>query len=155
MRFFTYLILFLILFYFYCEISLFKQVISVFGLWTTLIFVIAKSIIVYQFAKKQIIKNDRFMQQEETNLKGIKLENLKIEGLSNILTTVGVFLIFLPGFLSDIFGGILLIPNVKRYITKLILEKVFSKTIIVSSKTTTVNQFDEFIEGEFRHKNDE
>ena len=129
--------------------------ISVFGLWTTLIFVIAKSIIVYQFAKKQIIKNDRFMQQEETNLKGIKLENLKIEGLSNILTTVGVFLIFLPGFLSDIFGGILLIPNVKRYITKLILEKVFSKTIIVSSKTTTVNQFDEFIEGEFRRKNDE
>lgn len=85
----------------------------------------------------------------------MKLESLKIETLSNILTTVGVCLVTLPGFVSDIFGGILLIPYVKRYITKSILEKVFSKTVVVSSKTTTVNQFDEYIEGEFSRKNDE
>ena len=155
MRFLAYFILFLIIFYFYCEISLFKLVISLIGVWPTLIFVIAKFILVSRFAKKQIIKNDRFMQQDETNLKGMKLESLKIEGLSNILTTVGVCLVTLPGFVSDIFGGILLIPYVKRYITKSILEKVFSKTVVVSSKTTTVNQFDEYIEGEFSRKNDE
>ncbi|WP_294953532.1 FxsA family protein [uncultured Gilliamella sp.] len=155
MRFLAYFILFLIIFYFYCEISLFKLVISLIGVWPTLIFVIAKFILCSQFAKKQIIKNDRFMQQDETNLKGMKLESLKIETLSNILTTVGVCLVTLPGFVSDIFGGILLIPYVKRYITKSILEKVFSKTVVVSSKTTTVNQFDEYIEGEFSRKNDE
>ncbi|MCX8640212.1 hypothetical protein J3U37_08865 [Gilliamella sp. B3172] len=48
-----------------------------------------------------------------------------------------------------------MIPYVKRYITKSILEKVFSKTVVVSSKTTTVNQFDEYIEGEFSRKDDE
>ncbi|WP_430876294.1 FxsA family protein [Gilliamella sp. G0441] len=145
MRFFLYILFFI---YAYCEISFFIKVADSIGVFLALICIIATSFIGFSLVKTQGLKNFSIMRQKMANH-----QSLKDEVIKNFALLFAGFFLLIPGFLTDILGAILLIPYMQEFLVKLIVKKMPIKSTLVSS--TSINQSEEIIEGEFRRKNDE
>lgn len=145
MRFIGFIVFFI---YVYCEVSCFIAVANTIGVFLALICIIATSILGFSLVKTQGLKNLSIMQQKIANNQSPKNELIK----SVALLFAGFFLL-IPGFLTDILGAILLIPNVQEHIVKFIVRKIPIKSTFSSSQTHYQNE--DIIEGEFKRKNDE
>ena len=145
MRFFLCILFFI---YAYCEISFFIKVADSIGVFLALICIIATSFIGFSLVKTQGLKNFSIVRQKMANQ-----QSLKNEAIKSIALLFAGFFLLIPGFLTDILGAILLIPYVQEFLVKLIVKKMPIKSTIVSS--TSINQSEEIIEGEFIRKDDE
>ena len=135
--------------YVYCEISFFIAIANSVGVLLALIGIIATSIIGFSLIKKQGLKNLSLMQQKIANQ-----QNPKEEIINSVSLLFAGFFLFIPGFLTDILGGILLIPYVQEYIVRFIVKKLPTKFYsFSSSRNVQVNN--DVIEGEFERKDDE
>ncbi|OTQ48326.1 FxsA family protein [Gilliamella apis] len=135
--------------YVYCEISFFIAVSNSVGVLLALIGIIATSIIGFSLIKKQGLKNLSLMQQKIANQ-----QSPKEEIINSVSLLFAGFFLFIPGFLTDILGGILLIPYVQEYIVRFIVKKLPTKVYsFSSSRNVQVNN--DVIEGEFERKDDE
>ncbi|MWN05171.1 FxsA family protein [Gilliamella sp. Pas-s95] len=145
MRFIGFIIFFI---YVYCEVSFFIAVANTIGVFLALICIIATSILGFSLVKTQGLKNLSIMQQKIANKQSPKDEIIK-----SVALLFAGFLLFIPGFLTDILGTVLLIPNVQEHIVKFIVRKMPIKSRFVSSQTLYQNN--DIIEGEFKYKDDE
>ncbi|NUF28000.1 FxsA family protein [Gilliamella sp. ESL0254] len=145
MRFIGFIIFFI---YVYCEVSFFIAVANTIGVFLALICIIATSILGFSLVKTQGLKNLSIMQQKIANKQSPKDEIIR-----SVALLFAGFLLFIPGFLTDILGAVLLIPNVQEHIVKFIVRKMPIKSRFVSSQTLYQNN--DIIEGEFKYKDDE
>ena len=145
MRYFLCILFFI---YAYCEISFFIKVADSIGVFLALICIIATSFIGFSLVKTQGLKNFSIVRQKMANQ-----QSLKNEAIKSIALLFAGFFLLIPGFLTDILGAILLIPYVQEFLVKLIVKKMPIKSTIVSS--TSINQYEDIIEGEFIRKDDE
>ncbi|SCC06038.1 UPF0716 protein FxsA [Gilliamella bombicola] len=145
MRFIGFIIFFI---YVYCEVSFFIVVANTIGVFLALICIIATSILGFSLVKTQGLKNLSIMQKKIANKQSPKDEIIR-----SVALLFAGFLLFIPGFLTDILGAVLLIPNVQEHIVKFIVRKMPIKSRFVSSQTLYQNN--DIIEGEFKYKDDE
>ncbi|NUF48998.1 FxsA family protein [Gilliamella sp. ESL0250] len=145
MRFIGFIIFFI---YVYFEVSFFITVANTMGVFLALICIIATSILGFSLVKSQGLKNLSIMQQKIANNQSPKNEIIK-----SVALLFAGFLLLIPGFLTDILGAILLIPNVQEHIVKFIVKKMPIKSTFASSQTRYQNE--DIIEGEFKRKDDE
>lgn len=144
MRVFGFIIFFI---YAYFELSFFIKVADSIGVFLALIGIIATSIIGFSLIKKQGLNNLSIMQQKIANN-----QNPKDEIIKSVSLLFAGFLLLIPGFLTDMLGGILLIPRVQDYIVRFIVKKFPFKVRSFSSSNNT--QLNDVIEGEFERKDD-
>ena len=135
--------------YVYCEISFFIAIANYVGVLLALIGIIATSIIGFSLIKKQELKNLSLMQQKIANQ-----QSPKEEIINSVSLLFAGFFLFIPGFLTDILGGILLIPYVQEYIVRFIVKKLPTKVYSFSS-SRNAQVSNDVIEGEFERKDDE
>ena len=146
MRVFGFIIFFI---YAYLELSFFIKVADSIGVFLALIGIIATSILGLFLIKKQGLKNLSIMRQKIANQ-----QSPKEEIINSVSLLFAGFFLFIPGFLTDILGGILLIPYVQEYIVRFIVKKLPTKFYsFSSSRNVQVNN--DVIEGEFERKDDE
>ncbi|MWP50042.1 MULTISPECIES: FxsA family protein [unclassified Gilliamella] len=134
--------------YVYFEISFFITVANSIGVFFALICIIATSILGFSLVKTQGLKNFSIMKQKIANNQSPKDEIIK-----SVALLFAGFLLLIPGFLTDILGAVLLIPNVQEHIVKFIVRKMPIKSKFASSQM--FDQNNDIIEGEFKHKDDE
>lgn len=144
MRFVGFIIFFI---YVYFEISLFIAVANSIGVFLALICIIATSILGFSLVKTQGLKNFSIMKQKIANNQSPKDEIIR-----SVALLFAGFLLLIPGFLTDILGAVLLIPNIQEYIVKFIVRKMPIKSKIVSYQK--IDQNNDIIEGKFKHKGD-
>ncbi|MWP47908.1 FxsA family protein [Gilliamella sp. Pas-s27] len=145
MRFIGFIIFFV---YVYFEISFFIVVANSIGVFLSLVCIIATSILGFSLVKTQGVKNFSIMKQKIANN-----QNPKDEIIKSVALLFSGFLLLIPGFLTDILGAVLLIPNVQEHIVRFLVRKMPIKSRFVSSQT--FDQNNDIIEGEFKHKDDE
>ncbi len=126
------------------EISLFIRVGEVIGVWSTIGLTILTAVIGASLVRNQGIQT---LLSAQTRLQQGEVPTLElIEGI--MLIFAGVFLIT-PGFMTDFFGIILLLPIARKFIAQRLEKRIQS----VSARK---QQFDDF---HYRHtqsaKNDE
>lgn len=144
------LVLFLFFFiYLYIEFSLFNAVANTIGVFLTLITIIATSIIGLFLVKVEGIKNFQLIKNNLVNGENIAPQVIK----SISLLTTG-FLLLIPGFFTDILGGILLLPPTQTFFVKKIVPNIKTHTYGYQSKVNNGIE-DDIIEGQFKHKHDE
>ncbi|MWN90146.1 membrane protein FxsA [Gilliamella sp. Pra-s65] len=145
MRFIGFIIFFV---YVYFEISFFIVVANSIGVFLALVCIIATSILGFSLVKTQGVKNFSIMKQKIANN-----QNPKDEIIKSVALLFSGFLLLIPGFLTDILGAVLLIPNVQEHIVRFLVRKMPIKSRFVSSQT--FDQNNDIIEGEFKYKDDE
>ncbi|MWN31873.1 MULTISPECIES: FxsA family protein [unclassified Gilliamella] len=145
MRFIGFIIFFV---YVYFEISFFIVVANSIGVFLALVCIIATSILGFSLVKTQGVKNFSIMKQKIANN-----QNPKDEIIKSVALLFSGFLLLIPGFLTDILGAVLLIPNVQEHIMRFLVRKMPIKSRFVSSQT--FDQNNDIIEGEFKYKDDE
>ncbi|PPI87906.1 exclusion suppressor FxsA [Candidatus Pantoea edessiphila] len=135
--------LFLITFFIllWIEIALFISLSKIFGIALTILLVLFTSCIGILIVKNQSIKNFILIKKKLIYNEVPTKEIVKI-----IALIISGFLLLLPGFLTDLFGLLLLIPPIQNFI----IIKIMKRLIICG--TFNNNRFT--IDGEFERKND-
>ncbi|MDC3272026.1 FxsA family protein [Hyphomicrobiales bacterium] len=115
MKLFIFLTLILSIIYF--EVELFKTISDSIGFSVTLFLIIITGILGFFLIKKQFIEIITSLNKKNTN----NQEKL-IEFLEVLFLPISGFLLFLPGFFTDIIGFILLIKIIRKYLLAKIIK---------------------------------
>ena len=97
------------------EIFVFFKINEIIGTMLTLIIIVSTALIGAVFVKSQAIKVFKRLNQEHTN-------PLLLISHGALILSAGIFLLT-PGFITDIFGFFLLIPNSRKFIIKIFSKK--------------------------------
>lgn len=133
----------------FIEIILFVKVVYIIGLLLSIILMIVTSCIGIFLIKRKIVKNIVLMHK-----KNMDYPNKKI--LRSISFLIAGCLLFLPGFLGDIIGLLLLFPLIQKILARKIMHYVsfiYQNTYNNSSKNMHNNSSKgKTIDGEFKRK---
>lgn len=153
MKFIPLILLFL---YVYLEISVFVIVANNIGVLLALLALAATSILGVSIVKSQGVRNVIQMQRK------IQLgENPNQEISKSVLLFFGGFLLLIPGFITAIFGALLLLPPIQHLIVKYFFPRLTIKSRYSCSANDTGNEAEnnksdkDIIEGTFIRKDDE
>lgn len=153
MKFISLILLFL---YIYLEVSVLVIVANTIGVLFGLLALVATSILGICIVKSQGIRNLVHLQRK------IQLGESPTREISkSVLLFAGGFLLLIPGFITDIFGALILIPPIQHlFITYFIPHfaiKRHRSSPAGGKRRTTKNhkQNDEIIEGQFTRKDGE
>ncbi|RKS84425.1 UPF0716 protein FxsA [Orbus hercynius] len=136
--------------YLYLEISVFVAVANTVGVLLALIGIIATSVIGLSLVKSQGLKNLTLMQHKMSNN-----ENPNHELVRSVSLLFAGFLLFIPGFLTDIIGALILLSPVQRLLVKHVVPKANIKTYHNHSNQNASSRNNDVIEGTFKQKDDE
>ena len=129
------------------EIYFLIQVGSVIGALSTIILVVATAVIgAFLLRQPGMSTRTRFHKNMAT---GVLPANEMMEG---VLLVVGGALLMTPGFVTDAFGFLCLIPFTRQYLVKYIAKRSFSKMQAGMAGATRSGVDGDIIEGEYSHK---